>query len=63
MKLLSVTEAAARLGLTSRRVRQFCQQGRLGQRAGNQWVIAEDELKAFARKPRPDGYPKGKPRK
>jgi hypothetical protein len=44
-------------------VRQFCQQGRLGQRAGNQWVIAEDELKAFARKPRPDGYPKGKPRK
>jgi excisionase family DNA binding protein len=63
MNLLSVTEAAARLGLDPRRVRQFCKEGRLGQRVGGRWVIFEDELEAFAAKPRPQGYPKGKPRK
>jgi hypothetical protein len=62
MILLSVSQAAARLDLTPRRVRQFCLDGRLGQRVGNRWVISENELTEFAEKPRPEGYPKGKPR-
>ena len=57
MKLLSPQEAAARLGLSLSRVHQFCQAGRLGQRVGNVYVIAEDDLREFSRQPRNPGRP------
>ena len=55
--LLTVPQAAKRLKLTPIRVRQFCQQGRLGAMIGNQYLITEAELKRFAKKPRRPGNP------
>lgn len=54
-QILNVAEAAERLGLSAIRVRQFCQEGRLGQKCGGFWIISEQELRRFARKPRPWG--------
>jgi len=51
-QLLTVTQAAAKLGVTPVRVRQFCQQGRLGFKPGGFWLITETELRRFARKKR-----------
>ena len=59
LSLVSVIEAADFLGITTERVRQFCREGRLGQQVGDRWVIPEDELKQFAKIPRPNGRPKG----
>lgn len=55
--LLTVAQAAERLGLTAWRVRQFVADGRLpatryGQR---QYLITEEALEAFAAVPRPAG--------
>lgn len=63
MELLSIPEAAARLHLSTALLRRYCQQGRLGVKVGGRYVIPAAELEAFARQPRPTGYPKGKPRK
>jgi len=62
MNLLSIPEAAERLGLSPSLVRRYCRQGRLGQRVGGRWVISEIELVRFDKEPRPVGYPKGRPR-
>jgi len=51
-KILSVTQAAEELGLTPVRVRQFCQEGRLGMKAGKFWIIREKELRKFAKQVR-----------
>ena len=60
MKLLSVPEAAARLGLSVAMVRRHCQQGTLPAfKVGSRWIISEDDLEAFAKKPRRRG-PKAK---
>jgi excisionase family DNA binding protein len=57
--MLTIEEAARELELSPRRVRQFCQEGRLGRRLGWQWVITRDELEEFKRQWRPCGRPKG----
>jgi excisionase family DNA binding protein len=57
MKLLSPQEAAKRLGLSLSRIHQFCRKGRLGQPVGGVYVIPEDELRQFAKKPRNPGRP------
>ena len=62
-KLLTVSQAAEELGVSSVRVRQFCQQGRIGEKVGPLWLIAEKELLRFAGKPRPHGGPRKKKRK
>ena len=56
--LLSVAEAAERLGVSVVRVQQLCKAKRLGQLVGKVYVIPEEELKKFAKKPRPAGRPK-----
>jgi hypothetical protein len=56
-KLLSPQQAAARLGLSLRRIHQFCKSGRLGQPVGGVYVIPEDDLRKFAKKPRNPGRP------
>lgn len=53
--LLSPAEAAERLGVSVRRVQQYCQQGRLGQHVGTRYVIRADELRRF--RPNPTGIP------
>ena len=57
MELLSPEQAAKELRLTPRRVRQFCKQGRIGQRVGGRYVITRRELNAFLSAPRPTGRP------
>lgn len=60
--LLTVAEAAARLGLSRQRVHALIQAGRLpARRFGHAWAIAEADLALVTR--RPTGYPKGRPRK
>lgn len=55
---MTVDEVAVELELTPQRVREFCQQGRLGRRVGRQWVITREELDAFKELPRPPGRPR-----
>lgn len=57
LPLVSVDEAAEFLKITPGRVRQFCREGRLGQRVGEKWVISRDELEQFAKIPRNHGRP------
>lgn len=56
----TVAEAAEQLGVSEIRVRQFCQEGRLGQKVGSIWLIARGELFAFKRKKRHPGPPRKK---
>jgi len=52
---LSVTQAAKALGLSAVRVRQFCQEGRIGEKCGNFYLISQRELLAFSKLDRPAG--------
>jgi excisionase family DNA binding protein len=54
-ELLTCKEAAQVLGVTPVRVRQFCQEGRLGQKLGDRWVIPKSELHQFKKIPRNSG--------
>ncbi len=60
MELLSVKQAAKELGVSGNRVREFCQEGRLGEKVGRQWIITRDELDKFKKIPRKRGAPKRK---
>jgi excisionase family DNA binding protein len=57
LPLVSVNEAAEFLGVTPERVRDFCREGRIGQRVGERYVISRDELRVFAKIPRKVGRP------
>ncbi len=55
-ELISVTQAAYVLGLTTRRVRFICEEGRLGRRVGSKgFVITRQELIAFGERTRSSG--------
>jgi excisionase family DNA binding protein len=56
-KFLSTKDAAKLLNVSQVRVRQFCQEGRIGQRVGNRYLILRDEIVDFLRKDRPKGRP------
>lgn len=50
MRHLTTTNAADRLGVTPRRVRQMLLAGQLrGQRHGRDWIIPEDAIDTIAR--------------
>ncbi len=58
-RLLSVAEAAQRLGLSVAMVRRYCLTGNLpARKVGRDWVIGERDLTAFAEKTRQRGRPK-----
>ena len=58
MVLLSVTSAAAELGVSPRRVRQMLSSGTLaGQRVGGVWVLEEHAVRVAARSRRPAHRP------
>lgn len=58
-KLLSVAEAADRLGLGVAMARRHCLTGNLpARKVGRDWVIGERDLNAFAEKTRQRGRPK-----
>ncbi len=49
LKLLTVTEAAALIGVTEGRLRQLLQSGAiLGEKFGSQWAITEAEAQRYA---------------
>ncbi len=56
--LLTVREVAAELGLSEHRVREYCREGRLGQKIGRQWLITRAQLEAFKKIPRKHGAPR-----
>ena len=58
LKLFNVTQAAKKLKLSVRRVQQFCEQNRLGQKVGESYIIPEDELETFRKTARIPGRPK-----
>jgi excisionase family DNA binding protein len=59
---LSVTQAAARLGITPGRVVQLIARGDLpAERLGRMWLLDPQVVAVFT--PRPTGYPKGRKRK
>ncbi len=61
--MLTTTQAAARLGISERRVRQLIREGKLtAQRHGRDWVIDPHALPRAAARPGV-GYPKGRPRR
>ncbi len=61
--MLTTTDAAARLGISERRVRQLIASGALtAQRHGRDWVIDPRALPRAEARPHV-GYPKGRPRR
>ena len=58
MELLTVKQVAKELGLSENRVREFCQEGRLGEKVGHQWIITRAELEEFKQIPRKRGNPR-----
>lgn len=59
--MITTAQAAARLGITKRRVTALIKAGRLpAQKFGRDWMIQPKDLDKV--KDRPQGYPKGKPR-
>lgn len=58
---LTISEVAARLGITATRVRLLVRQGRIpARRFGRAWVIAETDLDQY--QPRPQGRPGHQPK-
>lgn len=56
MRLLTTTEAAARLGVDPSLIRLYCKGGRIKTiKVGNTYAITEEELARFAAQPRPGG--------
>ena len=55
--LLSTAQAADIMGISEIRVRQLCQDGRMGHKVGDTWVITPEEIEA--NKVRKAGRPKG----
>ncbi|MEK7410000.1 MAG: helix-turn-helix domain-containing protein, partial [Actinomycetota bacterium] len=52
MGVLSVSEAAPRLGISDRRVRQMLERGEMkGQRVGRSWVIDSKVIERVRRRP------------
>jgi excisionase family DNA binding protein len=63
LAVITVEEAAKRLGVTPWRVYQLINQGRLpAKKFGPAYMIEESDLERPEVKDRPTGYPKGKPR-
>jgi excisionase family DNA binding protein len=58
MELLTIKQVAEELGLSENRVREFCQEGRLGEKVGHQWIITRAELEDFKKIPRERGNPR-----
>jgi excisionase family DNA binding protein len=56
-KLLTTAEAADRLGISEVRIRQLCQDGRLGRKIGRDWLFTAEEVESFRRQSRPTGRP------
>lgn len=56
--LMSVDDAAKYLGVSAIRVNQFCNEGRIGEKVGNTWIIRKKQLVEFAKKRRAPGRPK-----
>jgi len=54
-KYLTTSEAAERLKVSERRVRQFCESGRLGRKFGRNYAITEAQCDAFSKKERLTG--------
>jgi predicted site-specific integrase-resolvase len=55
---LLTNEAAKKLGISIRRIQQFCRSGRLGQKVGRDFIIDESSLKKFQKIKRRVGRPK-----
>lgn len=55
--VLTIKEAAAVCGLSQERLRQFCQEERLGRKFGMQWMIERQELEEFMKIERKPGRP------
>ena len=61
-RLLSSAEAAQRLGVSIRRVQALITAGKIpATRVGRTWVIKESDITLVS--DRPQGWPKGRPRK
>lgn len=60
VEIVSVSRAAYELGVSTRRVQQFCEEGRLGSKVNGNPVITRAELDAFKEIPREPGRPPGK---
>ncbi len=57
-RLLTVNEAADRLGLSVAMVRRYCSDGKLvAQKVGRDWAIRRREVERFAAAPRHSGRP------
>jgi len=52
---LNTEKAAERLGVSERRVRVLCREGRLGRRIGRNWAITAADVARFAKIPRRPG--------
>jgi excisionase family DNA binding protein len=57
---LTLAQAAKRLGITPQTLGRYLKQGRLtATKPGREWLLLEQQVEDFRKKPRPKGRPKG----
>ena len=57
--MITTTQAAERLGVTTRRVVALCHAGKLrGEKIGRDWLVDESSVEAYAATERKAGRPK-----
>lgn len=54
----STAEAAEALGVSERRIRALCGEGRMGRKVGDTWVIVDEEIKEYKETRRAPGRPR-----
>lgn len=64
MDYVNTIQAGKYLSISPTRVAVLIRQGRLkAEKISNTWLILRADLEEFAKRPRPDGWKKGRPRK
>lgn len=58
MEIISSEDAANELGISVITLRKHCQDGKLGTKFGNSWLITRQELEEFKKNRRKPGRPK-----
>ena len=59
-QLLTTKDVAKAMNLSETRIRQFCQEGRLGQKFNRRFIILREDLRRFMQETRTNGRPSTK---
>jgi hypothetical protein len=58
VEIMTVKQAAKALGISGRRVRQLCEQGIMGRKVADMWIIEPKDVERYKAMRRPPGRPR-----